>query len=917
MKPLKLTINAFGPYAEKTEIDFSKFGDSGIYLIAGETGAGKTTIFDALSFALFGETSGTDRGTKSLKSDFVDEKNLGYVDLEFLSHGDKYFLHRECSYKKTNRNGKITAVSEVAELIKPNKETVSGSKDVDAEITQILGIDKNQFSQIVMIAQGEFKKFLLAKNNEKVEIFRNIFKTDIFNSFQFRINELSKKSLAEKKDTELILTSKIESVDSAENAELQELINSKNIHNANLILDLLKTIIDNDATTMSKLNIDKDKNQKILSKIDKDITKNQTIQANRQQLVELQEKLPEIKQNAENAKKTHQELVNLEPEREKLSAEISKLTSSLPEYDELENKNKELENKNSILSKTQDSIKNIQDKNEKLIQQNKKDKAELEKLKNVEIDLIKANGELEKLKSKQGKLKELLNQNNEFVLVSKNLATQKDKVKKSDEKYQDLALTAKNLYDKFIGNQAGLMAKDLKEGEKCPVCGSVHHPELAKFSDEPVSQEDLENAKNDAEIAQNNAINEKNKETEIETSLKNIETALKKATKEIFETENLDELAEKISATMKGNKETIETTLQNANKLENDLKIKQMLQKSIEKFDEEKEKIEKELSDVNTQSNNLKTEISAIEATIKEKQSKLEYKTKAEMRNVLTEREEKLSEMKKALENAANAKSESEQKLSEINGQIKELEKQVKDEKFVDVEKLQADRDFVQEKIDEISNQEKELHTRHLNNSNLHKDITSLKKTFDKQSQHAEMLDNLSRTANGALNGKEKLSFENYVLRTYFEKIVNAANARFKEMSSSQFELRIDFEKDLKSKTGLDLSVYDYYTGKERDISSLSGGESFKAALALSLGLSDVVQQQTGGVQIDTMFIDEGFGSLDPESLEQTMRTLKDLSGNKTLIGIISHVAELREKIDRKIIVSKTQTGSKLRIELP
>ena len=179
------------------------------------------------------------------------------------------------------------------------------------------------------------------------------------------------------------------------------------------------------------------------------------------------------------------------------------------------------------------------------------------------------------------------------------------------------------------------------------------------------------------------------------------------------------------------------------------------------------------------------------------------------------------------------------------------------------------------------------------------------------------MLDNLSRTANGALNGKEKLSFENYVLRTYFEKIVNAANARFKEMSSSQFELRIDFEKDLKSKTGLDLSVYDYYTGKERDISSLSGGESFKAALALSLGLSDVVQQQTGGVQIDTMFIDEGFGSLDPESLEQTMRTLKDLSGNKTLIGIISHVAELREKIDRKIIVSKTQTGSKLRIELP
>ena len=382
MKPLKLTINAFGPYAEKTEIDFSKFGDSGIYLIAGETGAGKTTIFDAISFALFGETSGSTRKTKSLKSDFTDENNLGYVELEFLSHGEKYHIRRECAYKKTNRNGKITPISEVAELAKPNNETVLGTKEVSDEITKILGIDKNQFSQIVMIAQGEFKKFLLAKNNEKVEIFRNIFKTDIFNNFQTKINDLSKKAFAERKETEVLLTSKIESIDSAENAELQELINSQNIHNSNLILDLLKTIIDKDSDTTAKLNTDKEKQQNILSKIDKDISKNQTIQANKEKLAELQEKLPEIKQNAENAKNTHQELVNLEPEREKLSAEISKLTSSLPEYDELENKNKELENKNSILSKTQDSIKNIKDKNEKLIQQNKTDCGKLNSKRN-------------------------------------------------------------------------------------------------------------------------------------------------------------------------------------------------------------------------------------------------------------------------------------------------------------------------------------------------------------------------------------------------------------------------------------------------------------------------------------------------------------------------------------------------------
>ena len=179
MKPLKLTINAFGPYAEKTEIDFSKFGDSGIYLIAGETGAGKTTIFDAISFALFGETSGSTRKTKSLKSDFTDENNLGYVELEFLSHGEKYHIRRECAYKKTNRNGKITPISEVAELAKPNNETVFGTKEVSDEITKILGIDKNQFSQIVMIAQGEFKKFLLAKTMKRWK-FLEIFSKQIF-----------------------------------------------------------------------------------------------------------------------------------------------------------------------------------------------------------------------------------------------------------------------------------------------------------------------------------------------------------------------------------------------------------------------------------------------------------------------------------------------------------------------------------------------------------------------------------------------------------------------------------------------------------------------------------------------------------------------------------------------------------------
>ena len=299
-----------------------------------------------------------------------------------------------------------------------------------------------------------------------------------------------------------------------------------------------------------------------------------------------------------------------------------------------------------------------------------------------------------------------------------------------------------------------------------------------------------------------------------------------------------------------------------------------------------------------------------------DKQSKQQYKTKEETVDILDKITQKLKSMNEALENTEKAKNESSSMLSETKGRIRELEEKTSQTIDINSDKLKLVLDKKQNDLKIIQERYVTIHNRHKNNNTKLEYIKKSQKEFEKLSKQVEILDNLNRTANGSLNGKQKISFENYVLGTYFDEIIVAANQRFKDMTSYQFELRRAETKSGNAQTGLDLDVFDSYTGKTRSVSSLSGGESFKAALALSLGLSDIVQQQTGGIQIETMFIDEGFGSLDNESLEQTMKILQELSCNQTLIGIISHVDILREQIEKKIIVTKTQTGSKLEVNI-
>ena len=915
MKPLKLVINAFGPYLNKTEIDFTTFGEDGLYLITGDTGAGKTTIFDALSFALFGQASGSARAkdSKSLRSDFAKENDVTYVELTFLNHGDKYFIHRECAYKKINRNGKETTESEKAELTRPDKTVLSSKKEVDEEIVNILGINREQFAKIVMIAQGEFQRFLFALTKEKEEIFRKIFRTDLYKEFQTRLAYKLKDAETQKGKYETELKTNINNI-MPDSEEFKSLISDeKAVYRIEEILPALDKSIKNDKELTSDFNEKSKKLQDEKEKLSNEIQKITTINNDKKAFDDLNKQLPELEQVANDAEKLYKTEKGKEKERNKLIEEIGQLEKSLPEYEELKNKQVELGEKNKELTTLLETLKLQQEKLEKLEKQNKLDKDELEKLKDLSGDIEKNNTAIEKNGEKHDELVGIKDKISDYKKEQDKYENQKKLFKKAEQDFRTKNSIAENLNELFIASQAEFLAKNLKEGDKCPVCGSTKHPLLAKPTKNTVTKEEYNKAKDKAEEARAERDKLATEAGKIETNLKNFEKELLKYAKTEFGMKVIEGLEEKVEEALEGNEKSDKKLNDEKKDLEKKQKRKTELKDNIEKVDISKLEIENNKNEEEPKRDELSNAISNLSGIIKEKQKNLKYKTKEEAEEILKKKQDKYDALQQALDDALAKKGETAQKLSEAKGSLSELEKKIPKEELPDINELNTQLREKSDTLTQMTNEKENIAIRYQTNDRAKKNIKETYKKYEEISEQIRTLDNLNRTANGNLTDKkQKITFENYILGAFFEEIIDAANQRFKEMTSYQFELRKAESNGGHAQTGLDLAVLDAYTGKIRNVSTLSGGESFKAALALSLGLSDIVQQQAGGIQIETMFIDEGFGSLDPESLDQTMKILTELSGNNTLIGIISHVEELREMIDRKIVVTKTKTGSKL-----
>ena len=897
MKPIQLTMSAFGTYKEKTIIDFSKFGNSGLFLVTGDTGAGKTTIFDAISFALFNDVSGSSRPISSLRSDFAIDEDT-YVELEFEHKNKKYKIFRSLSYIKQKKNGEgnIKTVGD-AELTYDDK-IITKNKAVTEKVEEVLGIDAKQFKQISMLAQGEFLKILFAKSDERTEIFRKIFETDIYELITLRLNDLAKNNRNELDRLKTNFETNVNNINWIEKPIEIDLIDYKKIveSDISLVMDNLASTIINLKEKYKTIRKDFEKTEKNKKKLEDQIKETENQNAKVDRYLDLRE----TKKKLEKEKKTYTKYEELLKINEKVIAQIlpkekmlgsifeeikaneektNKLTKRIKELEEKEKENNANKEKVEELKKVSQEYRNVLEKINEIKE-------------NVEIidDLKSIEKEKEQLVSEYNKI------NTEYVRVSKEYLEQEDM---------------------FFKEQAGILAEKLEEGKACPVCGSTKHPKKATKKDQVLTKDELDKLKEKKDKLENKNSQNKDQITHNEAKY----NALIQRVSNNAEDFDLNEYIEKINKNNIQLIEKEESLKYNFDKLYYSIMNKYI---SIDEFDfdEFKKNFDDSIrEDYDELIENRTTSINIRKINEeKDKEYKKQYEEYfLEIKKVGFTNEDDYKENTLNQEEVDKIKTrinDYKETVISNNTKIDELEKELKSKKKVDLTAIKEEFEDVCSIYEERREIQSDLKGNLSQNEKLEKILKNTAVNLKEQMNKVAVVEELSKLASGTATGKQRIAFEQYVQATYFDMIITEANKRLGNMTDNRYALLRKKESDkISDKIALDLDVLDNYNGKIRDVKSLSGGESFKASLALALGLSDVIQSYSGGVLVDTLFIDEGFGTLDNESREQAINTLLKLAGGNKLIGIISHVSELKERINKKIIISKTQNGSKVEIE--
>ncbi len=888
MKPLKIKISAFGPYKNCIDIDFEKLGESGIFLITGDTGAGKTTIFDSISFALFGEVSGSDRPVPSVRSDFADNDTETFVELEFTHKNKKYKIRRNPAYERTKKRGEGTTKTSADASLEYDDKVISGTKNVDIKIEEILGINSKQFKQISMLAQGEFLKILFAESKDRTEIFRRIFDTDIYNQIARRLADktrIAKAELEQLKDYFAINSSNIvwkDGIQSVQPKDVNELFIQE-------ILEKLQQEIKVNSEQFGKCQEQISKQSDENSKMEKEITaqkdKNDKIdrcQKLQEEQKVLQEKQEDIKQKEILIQKS-QEIIN----------------KILPKEDKKKELEKEISQKQKVLQDISEKIELGKKKEEKF-------KQILELIEIIKVQFQKYS----ELKDGKTELEDKIKKLQVIIKEQENKKIASENAQKLEAEWEKLSTEVLEKEKEFFKEQAGILAEKLKENEPCPVCGSLHHPNLAIKSTSVLTKEELDNLKEKEEKSRKTLTDATNKVTEINSK---IETLIK----EFGEKPDV-ELYNKKYAEIS---EELEKAYNQLNDNYKKIMLKDIVIESFE-YDIFKEKITNKISKEREEFLKLQTQQEENKKQIDELLQKKE-KAQNDYQNTLKELGfENEEQYKKSVLNNLQIEifsKEIEKYKTDVTinaTKLEEIQKEIKGFEKVDLTAKIQEFNNKKQELENMRRQQMEYHRIFENNNRILVDLQTNSKKLDSKIKEFTMVEDLSKIANGTVYGKRRIEFEQFVQASYFDMVIIEANKRLLKMTDNRFLLvRKESSERVSDKIGLELEVIDNYNGKRRDVKSLSGGEAFKAALSLALGLSDVIQSYSGGIVVDTMFIDEGFGSLDTESREQAINTLNQLTDNHKLIGIISHVTELKERIDKKIIVTKSTGGSKITIE--
>ncbi|MBO5313225.1 MAG: SMC family ATPase [Clostridia bacterium] len=913
MRPTKLIMSAFGPYAGRTELDMDKLGKNGLYLITGDTGAGKTTVFDAIAFALYGEASGSNRESSMLRSKYANDDTPTYVELTFMSKGKEYTVRRNPEYTRPKSRGEgVTKESAGAELIYPDGRIVSKTKDVTNAIIEIIGVDRGQFSQIAMIAQGDFLKLLLAGTEDRKKIFQRLFQTRGYCELQERLKQ---ESLSLGRDYEALVQSIRQyingiscPIESPLYTEIERVKRGEGTVDASI--RLISEQIELDKKEDEKCTLELGRLQEEMREIEKLLAKGQAWERAKKSKAESQKALELHKSNLLILEKEREQAQKKRPLADELIGKIATLKAQLGEYTALDVAKRELEGQKRELELSRAQLKaqgQAQARMQEQLDSCKQRRAELQSSSEKKGELTAKGEELSKRK---GRIEDVKQDLTEYRILEREL-------KEAREDYviaRERAEEQKRLYDRmqraFLDEQAGVLAQELRLGEPCPVCGSCSHPSPAELSSGAPDKEALEKAKRRSEEAQASAEKLSLSAQERGVSLRARERVLESMSAEILGGAPLDELdraIEKFYAEI--NREIAENTalLSEENKRAEELcgldkkipEMEQELNKSREMETELKEK---------AASSEARTE--ELGKRVGELSARLRYENSRDAREEVKALELEKSRIDREIESCENSYRLCKEEISKLEGKIKEAEAQLSDCCQIELEENLSRQAELRNTVESLLEVQKTVFSRISANKSALDSICQRSDEISAVEARWGWVKALSDTANGNITGKERIMLETYIQMSYFDRIIERANVRLLTMTSGQYELKRRTEaRSNRSQSGLELDVTDHYNGSNRSVNTLSGGESFKASLALALGLSDEIQSLSGGIRLDAMFVDEGFGSLDEESLEQAIRALQGLTDGNRIVGIISHVSELKSKIDKQIIITKEKSG--------
>ena len=926
MRPLRLTLSAFGPYAAETTLDLEKLGKGGLYLITGDTGAGKTTLFDAITYALYDHSSSGIREGSMLRCKYADDKTPTFVELEFEVHGVRYMVRRNPEYQRPKARGEgMTTEKADATLTYPDdRPPVTKAKDVTAAVQEIIGLDYNQFSQIVLIAQGQFTKLLNASTEERSRIFRKLFRTQRYAQLQERLqaeaSALNQQRTAQNAKLDSLLGGLQFSPEDPDAEALRALCAQTVPETA---LSLLDALTARQAAALEEVGTALQATEAQLDTVQQQLGAAAQAQRLAQQLAARQAELAAAKPALDAARAEAGRHAGDAAQLDALTAQVTQAQSALAAYDALD-----------TLCRQQTEAR---DAARLAAAQAHKRRTQLDSL---NAALAAAETELAALADADTRLLALQNRSAQLTQRGEALAKLEQRLAdcqrqakaahKAQENYraaaaaQDEARARRDALERaFLDAQAGLLAESLVEGAPCPVCGSTHHPARALLPHTAPTQAQVEAARQAAAEADRQAQNASAAAQSALAAANEAKTSLRRDAEtllpERFTTPEgtvpltfalmTNVLAEENAAL-----QTAQTDCKaQCRQAEADCRRKAQLEADRQAKTRQRPALEQAAAEADRSAAAQNASADALEGQIAERRAALPYSRRADAQAALDKLEADRSTLRTGMDTAQRKLKQAEQTVAAAEAAVEALTAQQtaaqKELPARSAEELTAQQTVLTAARETLRSREKQLSAQLLPNRKTAAQYRAAAKARQTLESRWQWVSALAATAGGTLTSKQKIKLEAYIQMNYLDRILRYANTRLMQMTAGQYELERIGAENQRSQSGLDLGVIDHYNGTRRSVKTLSGGESFKASLALALGLSDEVQSSAGGIRLDTLFLDEGFGSLDEESLELAIRVLSGLTEGDRLVGIISHVGALKDRIDRQVVVHKARTG--------